>query len=103
MECDGPRCEIDECGSGCSILCSPGRTCRIGECTEAGCHIGPAVTGAEQSILEIAKCSGGQCNLECGPGATCTIGTCPGGDCTITCAEGATCNCSATGCTVVTP
>jgi hypothetical protein len=104
MECDGPRCDLDSCGGGCSILCAPGRTCRIGECLgTGGCHIGATGEDTAPSTLLITDCPGGNCNLDCGPGDTCTIGTCDGGNCTITCAEGATCNCAPSGCALVDP
>jgi hypothetical protein len=104
MECDGPGCDIDQCVAGCSIACRAGRTCRIGECTQGSCHIGPSgsAAGTGASTMLIEDCAGGRCTLECGAGDSCTIGPCPGGACVIACAAGATCNCSDDGCTVET-
>jgi hypothetical protein len=105
MECDGPRCELDTCGGGCTILCARGRSCTIGLCEgdTGGCYIGSSGEGTAPATLLITDCPGGNCSLECAPGDTCTIGTCTGGNCTIVCPEGATCNCAPSGCTLVEP
>ena len=104
MECDDSTCTIESCEAGCSITCGEGSTCQIGTCEGAGCQIdGTATDASAASSLVIEECVGGHCTLLCEAGSTCTIGACAGGDCTISCAEGAICNCSATGCTVISP
>ena len=102
MDCDGPLCAIDECGTGCTMSCDGGRTCEIGTCTE-GCHLQRLFppTRDEGATLIISACPGGYCNIDCGPLDTCSIGPCAAGNCTITCAPGADCTCADTGCTVI--
>ena len=102
MDCDGPLCAIDECGTGCTMSCDGGRTCEIGSCTE-GCHLQRLFppTRDEGATLVISACPGGYCNIDCGALDTCSIGPCAAGNCTITCAPGADCTCADTGCTVI--